>query len=132
MSARRARPPLPLFALRLALVTVAAACATFRPGTSDPVGRYEFTTIEGEALSGTITVSGQPGDYTIVMATGDLMRDIRFEHVAASGRRMRATTRTPSGSPVVLDLTFDGDRIAGEWAIGRRTGTLRGTRAKGT
>jgi hypothetical protein len=129
VSARHTRP---LLALRLALVAVVvAACATFQRGSSDPVGRYEFSSTEGEALSGTIDISGEPGDYTVVMATGGLMRDIRFEHVSAGGRHMTATTRTPSGAPVVLNLTFDGDRIAGDWAIGRRTGTLRGKRAEG-
>ena len=129
-AARRARP---LLALRLALALVAvAACATVRPGEPNPVGRYEFRSTEGEPLTGTITISGEPGDYTVVMATGGLTRDVRFEHVAARGRHMTATTHTPSGALVVLDLAFDGDGITGEWAIGRRTAKLRGARAKGT
>ena len=127
---RRARS-LPALRLALALVAV-AACATLRPGETDPVGRYEFTSTEGEPMAGTITITGEPGDYTVVMAAGGLTRDVRFEHVAARGRHMTATTHTPSGSLVVLDLAFDGDRFTGEWAIGRRTAKLRGARAKGT
>lgn len=115
----------------LFLVTTVGACASMRSssGPSNLAGQYAYTTTaHGQPVSGTITIARSQAQYTIVMTTGGLMRDITFTDVSITGNRLSATAQTPNGDPLELHLTVTGNTIMGDWAMASQNGELRGTR----
>ena len=124
----------PLVALAAALaILVLGACARNRqaevPAPLDPVGRFEYTSeSDGQPVRGTITITGTPGAYQAVMTTGGLTRNLFFQNVTVSGNRVTMLAETPSQTRIAVNLTFAGNAISGDWAMGQRTGALRGTR----
>jgi hypothetical protein len=129
------RPLLVALPVALFVLALAAACARNRqadtPRPLDPVGRIEYTSeSDGQPVRGTITITGAPGAYQAVMTTGGLTRDLFFQNVTVSGDRVTMLAQTPTQN-ISVHLTIAGNAISGDWAMGPRTGALRGTRQSG-
>jgi len=120
----------------LAASALAAACAHPRSVTMravDPLGRFDYTSAaDGQEVRGTIVIARSDSAYTVVMNTGGMTRDILFQRASLEGDRLTASTTTPAGALVALHVRFEGDSITGDWAMGPRTGTLRGVRSATT
>jgi hypothetical protein len=92
----------------------------------NPVGTFEFTTAaDGETLTGSIEVSGQPGAYAGHIRTPH--DDIPITSVAVTGQQMVVTGDTPGG-PLTLTLNFTGNSFTGGWTVGEDSGEIRGQR----
>jgi len=92
----------------------------------NPVGTFEFTTTaDGETLTGSITVSGQPGAYTGRIRTAH--DDIPIIGVSVTGQQMVVTGDTPGG-PLTLTLNFTGTTFTGSWAVDGDKSEIRGQR----
>ena len=115
----------------LFLVSTVGACASMRSssGASNLAGQYAYTTTaHGQPVSGTITIARSRAQYTIVMTTGGLTRDITFTDVSITGNHLSATTQAPNGGPIDLHLIVTGNTITGDWAMASQNAELRGTR----
>lgn len=118
----------------LALCLVAAACASAQvepeaPAPLDPVGLYDFTTaIEGDAVSGTITITRTSQGYGGTITT-NISDPIPVRSVVVDDRRITVTGDTPDG-PVTLTMNVDGDDFAGTWSFGGMSGTHSGKRRR--
>jgi hypothetical protein len=94
----------------------------------DPVGRYEYTSsADGQPVSGVITIEpAGSGGYAATMSS-TMTRDVLFRAVTVSGNAITLEAQTPA-SAFVVRLRVDGAAVTGDWTMGARTGTLRGTR----
>lgn len=126
MSARARITPTTLF-----LLATLGACASIHgaSGSPDLPGQYAYTTTaHGQPVNGTITIARSQAQYSIVMTTGGLTRDIVFTDVSISGNRLNATGQAPNGERMELRLTVTGNTITGDWQLASQNAALRGTR----
>ena len=115
----------------LFVLATLAACASLRAasGSPDLPGEYAYsTTAHGQPVNGTITIAQAQAQYSIVMTTGGLTRDILFTDVSITANRLSATTQAPNGERIELHVTVSGNTITGDWQFASQTATLRGTR----
>ena len=92
----------------------------------NPVGLYDYQTeAMGAPISGTITITGSPGEYTGSM-TSDMgaisLRDIKVE-----GNELSAVGDSPD-FVVFFVLVFEGDTFTGEWDAEGMTGFITGSK----
>lgn len=115
----------------LLLLSTLVACASFHPrsGSSDLPGRYVYTTTaHGQPVNGTITIARSQAQYSIVMTTGGLTKDILFTDVSITDNRLSATAAMPNGERIELRVTVSGNTITGDWQVAAQQAALRGTR----
>lgn len=115
--------------LAAALVLLTAACASTPRGPAplNPVGTFELeTTVNGNAVTGSVEVTGQPGAYGGTIRTS-VTPDIPITSVTVSGQEMVVTGDTPDG-PVTLNFTFTGDTFTGRWELNGGGEPLSGRR----
>ncbi|HEX6373878.1 MAG TPA: hypothetical protein VF006_33425 [Longimicrobium sp.] len=120
--------------LAAALVLFTAACAASAPPADppapaalNPVGVFPFTTtVDGNEVTGSVEVTGQPGAYAGVIRTS-ITPEIPITGVMVSGQEMVVTADTPDG-PLTINMTFAGNAFTGAWALSGDTGNLSGSR----
>jgi hypothetical protein len=118
--------PLPLL-----LLVSACAARPSGPPPLDPVGSYEFTTsLDGQPLAGTMEITGTPGAYR-GWIRGEGLPPIEVTSVTVQGQRMRIAASL-DGTPVAIDLDFDGAQFTGSWSTGEMSGTLSGRKRSGS
>jgi hypothetical protein len=113
--------------LPLLVLVVVAACASRPSGPPplDPVGTYEFSTdIDGQPFGGTMEITGTPGAYS-GWIRGEGLPPIAITSVAVQGRTMRIAA-SADGTPVAIDLEFNGAQFTGNWSAGEMGGVLTG------
>lgn len=126
----------PMFAA-LALLAACAPAATppadpapapAAAGALNPVGVFQFTADgdEGETVTGTIEVTGQPGAYGGRIRAHD--DEIPITSVSVDGQQMVVNAETPGGT-MTLVVTFTGDTFLGGWSLRGDSGEIRGQRA---
>lgn len=118
---RTSRAVLPL------LVLAVAACASRPSGPPplNPVGTYEFSTaVDGQPFGGTMEITGTPGSYS-GWIRGDGIPPIPITSVTVQGQSMRIAASL-DGTPVAIDLTFNGTQFTGNWSAGEMGGALSG------
>jgi|SRR5690606_3076390 len=118
---RTSRAVLPL------LVLAVAACASRPSGPPplDPVGTYQFSTsVDGQAFGGTMEITGTPGAYG-GWIRGEGLPPIPITSVTVQGQSMRIGASL-DGTPVAIDLDFDGAQFTGSWSAGEMGGALSG------
>lgn len=108
-----------------------SATATATASTADavnPVGHYEFTTtVQGQAVTGAVHISGSPGAYT-GQITNSMTPPLSVTGVTVDGREMVLTGPTRDGTFTVR-LTFtDATNFTGTWAMSGDSGSLTGRR----
>ena len=95
--------------------------------TLDPVGVYDFTTsVEGQPMTGTLTITGSPDAYNGSMST-DMMGTIALRSFAVDGMDLSFMADLPEATVSFL-LTFEGDEFTGDWDAGGMMGTMSGTK----
>jgi hypothetical protein len=131
-------------AWKIAALMVAAACsgnepaptvappppAAVVPANVDPVGSYEFvTTVEGQEVTGTMTVTGTPGAYTGKILTS-MFPEMPVHGATVAGQSMIVKTSTPDGE-ILLHFKFEGNAFTGHWEFnGQPGGNFTGKRLK--
>ena len=104
-----------------AMTTVAAAPAL------NPVGVFEFTTtVNGNPLTGTVEITGQPGAYGGVIRTS-ATADLPITGVRVEGDQLTVLSSV-DGQELVLRMTFAGDDFTGGWSMPNDGGDLAGRR----
>ena len=94
--------------------------------TFDPSGTYDFSTsVEGQQVTGSFTISGSPGAYT-----GNMTSDVggmAMRNISVSGTEVTFMGDMPDATVFVF-LVFDGASFTGEWEAEGMMGTLSGSR----
>jgi hypothetical protein len=94
--------------------------------TLDPVGVYDFSTeVDGQPVSGVLSISGSPGAYTATMSSD--IGNIGVRNIAVEGMRLSFIGDHPDAT-VFIELVFSGDSFSGEWDAGDTFGYLSGSR----
>lgn len=124
-----------------ALLVLAAACAPaaapppepapapapMAAAALNPVGTFEFTTsVDGNPMTGTIEITGQPGAYTGVVRTS-ATPDLPITGVSVQGDQMTVTSSV-NGETLTMRLTFAGNDFTGGWTVAGDSGDLAGRR----
>jgi len=108
---------------------VLAACASRPSGPPplNPVGAFDFTTtVEGAAVTGTITIVRNGDAYSGSVGT-NVTETIGIRSVVVEGQTMTVVGDTPDG-PVTMTVTFTGDAFSGAWTLGAMGGEMSGKR----
>ena len=126
------------FALSLASMLLLASCsqstgtttpaeaAPEMPPTLDPVGVYDYATeLEGQPLSGTFTITGEPGAYTGSISSD--MGIIPLRNIEVDGLDLSFVGDLPDVT-VFFTMTFEGNSFKGEWDAGGMIGSMSGTK----
>ena len=92
----------------------------------NPLGRYDFATeAEGETVTGSIEVTGEPGAY------GGLVRSpagaFPISEVTAAGQQVVVKADTPGGE-LIITMNFAGSAYTGRWMQEGDSGDIRGQR----
>ncbi len=92
----------------------------------DPVGVYDFNTeVDGQPVTGVLSISGSPGTYTASMSSD--IGNIRVRNITVEGMRLSFTADHPDATAFV-ELVFSGDSFTGQWDAGDMFGYISGSR----
>jgi len=95
--------------------------------TLDAVGVYDFTTeVEGQTMTGSITITGSPGAYTGSFTTG-MTGTVPLRDIEVDGMDLSFMADIPEATIAFL-VTFEGDSFEGEWDAEGMVGFISGTR----
>lgn len=109
--------------------TMTTTVATTPSAALNPVGAYEFATqVNGEAVSGTMEITGTPGAYGGRVATNHFP-EFAVRSVSAAGQEMTVVAETPNGS-VTFRMAFTGPAFTGSWSLGGDSGAITGRRTR--
>ena len=112
-----------------ATTTMTTTAATTRSTALNPVGEYEFATqVNGEAVTGTIEITGTPGAYGGRIVTLKFS-EFTVRSASAAGQELTVVAETPNGN-VTFRMTFTGDTFTGGWTLGGDTGAISGRRTR--
>ena len=108
--------------------------ATPTPRTTPPpaptpaataAGIYDFSTnVQGQEVTGTVTITGSPGSYGGSIVT-TATPEIPIKSVTMEGQAITVTADTPDGE-VVFQMTMEGMDFSGSWSYAGQSGTMRG------
>ena len=104
--------------------------ATVLPASVNPVGEYEFvTTVEGQEVKGTMTVTGAPTAYTGKILTS-MFPEMPVLGATVEGQSMIIKSATPDGD-LLLHFKFEGNAFTGHWEFnGQPGGNFTGKKLK--
>lgn len=95
-------------------------------GVFDPVGFYDVTMSSERMVSeGTMSIRGEPGNYTGMIAVGSVAARIVNVEPGEDHMTVHATTRQTN---LILRLGWDGEFLSGNWILGAQRGTFVGRR----
>lgn len=102
------------------------------PPPSQPVivalavpGNYEFATaVQGQVVSGTMTITGTPGAYEGRILTS-AFPEIPITGATLAGQDMTVRGNM-NGGELVLKLKFEGQKFTGTWELGGDGGEFSG------
>lgn len=116
-----------LTTLAVALLLAGCASAPQGPPPFDPAGTYEYTaTVQGMAISGTMTIEGADGAYGGQMLS-DISPPIPIDSVVVDGQAVTIGASGPEG-PLTIQLTVSGSSVEGTWSMGGMSGAFSGTK----
>jgi len=94
--------------------------------TLDPLGVYDFSTeVDGQPVTGVLSISGSPGAYTATMSSD--IGNIGVRNIKVEGMRLSFIGDHPDAT-VFIEVVFSGDSFAGEWDAGDMFGYISGSR----
>jgi hypothetical protein len=109
--------------------TMTTTVATTPSAAMNPVGEYEFATqVNGEAVTGTIEITGTPGAYGGRIVTLQFP-EFTVRSASAAGQELTVVAETPNGN-VTFRMTFTGNTFTGGWTLGGDTGPVTGRRTR--
>ena len=95
--------------------------------TFNPVGVYDFTTaVEGQTVTGTLTLSGAPGAYS-----GSMTSDIggmTVRNISVDGMEVSFVGDMPEATVYFVLVFEDESSFSGEWDAEGMVGYLTGTK----
>jgi hypothetical protein len=95
--------------------------------TLDAIGVYDFSTsVEGQTVTGTFTISGEPGAYTGSMSSS-MFGTMPLRDIAVDGMDLSFLVDLPDAT-VAIFLTFEADSYTGEWDAEGMTGFISGSK----
>lgn len=105
-----------------------AAQTTTASAAVNPVGRYEFATaVQGQPVTGTITITGNPGAYGGEITTS-ITPPLPIAGATVSGQQITVTGNTPDGTLTFRMNFTDGTNFSGAWELSGDSGNLTGRR----
>ena len=94
--------------------------------TLDAVGVYDISTsVEGQTMTGSITITGSPGAYTGTISSE--FGTVPLRNIEVDGMDLSFLADIPEATVAFL-LTFEGDSFEGEWDAEGMVGFISGTR----
>lgn len=121
-------------ALALALALAMGGCGgggttgSPSPAPFNPVGTYVGqTSAQGQALTMTLEITGEPGSYSGVLRPGADLPDVPLTSVQVEGRTITARGNI-MGEGLEVAITVEGNDFSGSWSAAGMTGALVGTR----
>lgn len=116
--------------LTLIALATAQACAS-GPGVPaplrNPAGMYDFTTeVQGQAVSGTVEITGTEGNYAGWIRTS-ISEPIPVQSVTISMDTMTVVAQAPD-APVTMIFTFEGNAFVADWEYAGQVGVARGSK----
>lgn len=119
--------------LSLTLVTALAAALACSSGPGvpaplrSPAGLYDFTTeVEGQAVTGTVEITGTEGSYAGWVRT-TITEPIPITSVTIKTDTMTVVAQSPD-APVTMIFTFQGNDFVADWEYAGQTGVARGSK----
>jgi hypothetical protein len=106
-----------VLALGLALASMSSAAQTRPVTTFDPLGKWTFSTQDenGNAISGTMEITGKPGAYTGTIV-GGADQPLQINDVFTSPTGMVIMANLPDGGVAVIKVWTDaGGKIQCGW-----------------
>jgi hypothetical protein len=104
------------------------AMTTTTSAAVNPVGRYEFATaVQGQPVTGTITITGNPGAYGGEITTS-ITPPLPIAGATVSGQQVTVTGNTPDGTLTFRMNFTDGTSFSGAWELSGDSGNLTGRR----
>jgi hypothetical protein len=109
--------------------TTSTTTSTTAAAALNPVGQYEFATqVNGEAVTGTIEITGTPGAYGGRVVTLQFP-EFTVRSASAAGQELTVVAETPTGN-VTFRMAFTGNTFTGGWTLGGDTGPITGRRTR--
>lgn len=109
--------------------TTTAPASASASAAIDPVGAYEFTAqVNGQAVTGTMEISGTPGAYTGRVVTSRFP-EFPLRSASAAGQELTVVAQTPNGD-VTFRMMFTGADFTGGWTLAGDSGPLSGRRTR--
>lgn len=109
--------------------TTTTTVATTPSAALNPVGEYEFATqVNGEAVTGTIEITGTPGAYGGRIVTLKFP-EFTVRSASAAGQELTVVAETPNGN-VTFRMAFTGNTFTGGWTLGGDTAAITGRRTR--
>lgn len=88
-------------------------------------GSYEFATaVQGQIVSGTMSITGTPGDYGGRIVT-NAFPEIPITGATLEGQNMTVRGNM-NGGELILKLKFEGQQFTGTWELGADGGEFSG------
>lgn len=114
-------------------ITSTTATAPVETTTSaaslNPVGTYKFATqVNGDAVTGTIEITGTPGAYGGRVVTLHFP-EFTVRSASAAGQGLTVVAETPTGN-VTFRMAFTGPDFTGTWSLGGDSGAMTGRRTQ--
>ncbi|HEY0037300.1 MAG TPA: hypothetical protein VGB66_11460 [Longimicrobium sp.] len=108
--------------------TMTATVATAPSAAVNPVGAYEFATqVNGDAVTGTIEITGTPGAYGGRIVTTHFP-EFAVRSASAAGQELTVVAETPNS--LTFRMAFTGSAFTGSWSLGDDTGAITGRRTR--
>lgn len=112
-----------------ATTTMTTTVATTQSTALNPVGAYEFATqVNGDAVTGTMEITGTPGAYTGRVVTLHFP-EFTVRSASAAGQELTVVAETPTGN-VTFRMAFTGPAFTGSWSLGGDSGPITGRRTR--
>ena len=93
----------------------------------DAVGVYDFSTsVEGQTMTGSITITGSPGAYSGTISSG-MLGTVPLRNIEVDGMDLSFLADIPEATVAFL-LTFEDDSFEGEWDAEGMVGFISGTK----
>ena len=109
--------------------TTTTTVATTSSTAVNPAGAYEFATqVNGEAVRGTMEITGTPGAYGGRIVTNHFPEFV-VRSASAAGQELTVVAETPQGN-VTFRMAFTGPAFTGSWSLGGDTGAITGRRTR--
>lgn len=116
-----------LTTLPIALLLAGCASAPQGPPPFDPAGTYAYSaSVEGMAISGTMTIDGADGAYGGQLLS-DMAPPIPINSVVVDGQAVTIEASGPQG-PLTIQVTASGSSVEGTWTMAGMNGSFSGTK----
>jgi hypothetical protein len=119
------------FGLWLVMTLVAVGTAGAQTENVDPVGTYQFSTFaNNQTVNGTLTISrSEEGELQALLDAPDAdLPPLQAVSVDVKGKELSLMIPLGDEGDLWIEVTIDGDDVAGQWFVGMESGEITGKR----